>query len=336
MSRPLGTTLSGPPGVVTTNDDAPLAQLRKVVIASLNPGYKHNGARASRPYRRGFLNTLRNYDLDCHNLIGLDQLQELDLAPGSLVLLLLNEDSVLRDQSDEAKRFIEFETYCALQGIQLIHTFSQSMRIASKKMTNAILRSHAVPVPQMQSGRAVGSVFSHGNVASHGEIELLSQGDAIPDGTFGAEYIDCTHSFDGRDYHVCIRLLCVGPHVNSAFLRARNTQDGNPSVHTRDTPPDPDLINDLTQRLVTPNRWRFSKLAQGVSNSLGFGFFALDVLAARDGQLLVCEVGYKLDDVLYRSWMAPLMDQHPNPELFDGTLPVRAAEIFARHFGLAV
>jgi hypothetical protein len=148
-------------------------------------------------------------------------------------------------------------------------------------------------------------IFSNVNVGSGGAVELLERGKQVDPRRYNGEFIDTRHRFRGRDYNVCLRALCVGRVPVAFYPRARPAEEGL-SVHAKDTPLDADLLNYLYRALVEPNIDRLSAICAKVAECLGLCFFAHDILPERGtSRLLLCEAGYKFDDMTLRRHLAP-------------------------------
>lgn len=127
------------------------------------------------------------------------------------------------------------------------------------------------------------------------------------------QFIDTRVAYKGRTYFATIRLLCIDDVILHAMPRARDAADGNPSVHSRDTPRDPDLVAYLHEALVVPNTDEFQQTAKAAYQALGHGFFSHDLLIeAETGRVFLCETGFKFDDLVYVRHLAPIRDLIPS------------------------
>jgi hypothetical protein len=130
----------------------------------------------------------------------------------------------------------------------------------------------------------------------------------------------------GAEYYTTIRMLCVGGALVHAFVRARPVSEGNPTVHTADTPRDAALIEHLHAALVVPNRPRLEALARRLAEVLGPGFYAHDLLVCREsGEILVCESGVKFDGPAYADHLRPVADRLPSQAILFGDGLARAS-----------
>ncbi|MCM2561410.1 hypothetical protein M8756_06135 [Lutimaribacter sp. EGI FJ00015] len=309
---------------------APETPEPEVALITFLDGHRSKGAKATGSFRRNFVQALRARGIRAHRFAGLRKLFAANLPRGSVVALSLNEDEFYRNLDLRLPAMAMLSSYCRTQGLTLIHGLEQALVLANKRATSEVLRLHSVPTPSLSSGEAATKVFSNSLSASHQAVEVLPPGAELDAGRFNVDYVDCRHQEGGQTYHVCLRALCVGPDINFVYVRARDVEHGGPSVHNVDTPQDLGLIRALHDRLVRPNEAHIQRIAAQVSHALGFGFFGIDILAAADGRLMVCEVGVKFNDVSYETHMYPIREGHPNETMLNGAAGERAAALLAR------
>jgi hypothetical protein len=302
----------------------------EVALVMFLDGHRAKGAKATGSFRRTFVRALRAQGVKARRFASLRKLFAANLPRGSVVILSLNEDEAYRNLDLRLPALAMLSSYCRAQGLTLLHGLEQALVLANKRATSEVLRLHSVPTPALSSDAAATEVFSNSLSASHHAVEVLAPGEELDADRFNVDYVDCRHREGGRTYHVCLRALCVGPDVNFVYVRARDVESGGPTVHNLDTPRDLGLINALHDRLVRPNEARVKRIAAQVTHALGFGFFGIDILAAADGRLMVCEVGVKFNDVSYETHMYPIRDGHPNGTMLTGRAGERAAALFAQ------
>jgi hypothetical protein len=178
-------------------------------------------------------------------------------------------------------------------------------------------------------GVAPARVFSNERAGSHTPTAVIETGAPLDPTRYNTEWIDTRHELGGREYYVALRAMAVGQRCISVFVRARPVQDGDASVHNSDTPLDPMMWNFFYERLVVPNRKTIQTLCERIASVLGLGFYAHDLLPDRTvGELLVCETGFKFDDVSYRQHFWPLRGQLMAEEFLTTEFPIRSAEAF--------
>jgi len=199
--------------------------------------------------------------------------------------------------------------------------------IASKPCTAERLEAHGIAVPaRVQRPAADGAVFSNAVTGSGLPAFVLASGDAFDPSRHNTEFVDTRVIVDGVAYYTTPRLLCVGGTLVHAYVRARPAAEGRPSVHAADTPRDPGLIEHLQRVLVEANRARLVDLARSLGDALGPGFYAHDLLVCnRTGAILVCETGYKFNDMAYTTHLAPIAARLASHRLMFGPDFARAS-----------
>lgn len=234
--------------------------------------------------------------------------------PKSYVLLHYNELFVVQHGKVDWLRAREAELTAL--GHKLLHSVEYGRLVGHKVRQNRALTAAGVPMPRLiEKGDQFDTVFSNQVSNAHVPVELVKAADDLDADRYNTDYVDCRHEFRGETWNVCIRAQAVGEQVLFSWIRAGT----GPSVHTRDTPVDPELINHFHQKLIRPNMDQIHEIAKGVKKALGVGLYAHDLLpCARTGRLFLCETNFKFYDGNHRFHMAPIAAQHPVPALFDG------------------
>ncbi len=117
--------------------------------------------------------------------------------------------------------------------------------------------------------------------------------------------------------------MCIGEVITHAFVRARPVTSGSPSVHTKDTPVDLDMLSALYSQLVGPNEQSLQELANRIANAAGPGFYAHDVLIdAQTKKAYLAETGYKFDDRSYCKRMSNIVSALPSMKGFSNPAEV--------------
>ena len=162
-------------------------------------------------------------------------------------------------------------------------------------------------------------IFSNAKVGSGEDVFVLENAEEIDDNRYNAEFIDTRIPFENGDYFTCVRLVCIGTRTLQIYIRARNVEENNPSVHSRDTPKNPELLEHLYGKLVAPRLEELHALGKRIGCALGPGFYAHDVLVDNNsGHLFMCETGFKFYDHTYCNWMMNLInDRNFQHMLFD-------------------
>ena len=184
--------------------------------------------------------------------------------------------------------------------------------LADKLISHRAFEAGGVPVPALFAKK--GFVRQRAGTGLETFMDLGSGGAVSGDDTrIRTEFVDTAVTFDGRRYYTTVRLLCVDDIVLHAYPRARDVQEGNGSVHSRNTPLDPALIEHLHQTLVATRAEDFSRVARRLFDVLGHGFYAHDLLIdQKDGSISVCESGFKFDDRTYTGHLKPISDKIPS------------------------
>lgn len=202
--------------------------------------------------------------------------------------------------------------------------------LRDKRRLNAVLRNAGIAVPSMiETESSTATVFSNAAIGSHRPVFLRSPGEPLDADRYNTEFVDTSREHRGRRYFICLRAMAVDETLVSVYVRARRTEEGDPSVHSRDTPVDADLINHFYSELVTPNMARLVDLCRQIGSTLGPGFYAHDILPCSDTRrLLVCETGYKLTDNVYRRHLQSLEDTLTFSDFLTDSEATRSAEAF--------
>ena len=183
--------------------------------------------------------------------------------------------------------------------------------IRSKRRTHEVLTAAGVLMPELKAV-ADKPVFSNANASSGAKVKVLEAGEQLDNERYNTEFIDTRQRVNGKEYYTTVRLLCVGPYVTHAFVRARDVSEGDPNVHLKNTPRDARLIKVLEQRLIEPNGAQFSELAERTYDALGPGFYAHDILVeAGSNRVLMCETGFKFNDAPFAEWVEAVKSQLP-------------------------
>jgi hypothetical protein len=179
--------------------------------------------------------------------------------------------------------------------------------VARKDETNRRLAAGGVRVPRILDRLKPGETAFSNEVGTTGaEVRLVADGGALDPARYNTELVDTRRGFRGAEYHTTVRLLCVGSRTVAAWVRARPVDQGSPSVHSRDTPVDPELIEHLHGELVAGRDAEFAALAARIATAIGPGFFAHDLLIDRTtGEILLCETGLKFHDTTYTNHLRP-------------------------------
>ncbi len=203
--------------------------------------------------------------------------------------------------------------------------------IGNKSAANKFFSDCGVLMPKIQIGAAATErVFSNRNSDSGAEVWLVPKGDALDGMRYNTKFIDTRISVNNREYYTTVRLMCIGGIVTHSFVRARSVDEGNPSVHAKDTPVEGRLMNALYEMIIEPNRRAFLDLARQIADALGPGFYSHDVLIEKTTQrVFLAESGFKFDDATYYGRLAPIVPEIPSMKGFSSSKEAAESSIQA-------
>jgi len=220
---------------------------------------------------------------------------------GSVIIPIYNEERAGKQASSPAviafTRAIEAKTRFLSRRCILANRVRTGRIISDKSLANRVLSRANVLMPRLITApKSEERTFSNANVGTEMPGTVVSPGDEIDRARYNTKFIDTIHEFRGFSYYVALRALCVGPRPIAIFPRVRPVSDGDPSVHAKDTPLDPDLLNDVYEKTVAARRSEINSICQKIFDVLGFGFYAHDLLPEREtGNTYLCETGFKFD-----------------------------------------
>lgn len=175
--------------------------------------------------------------------------------------------------------------------------------IRDKKETNLFFSEHHISVPGHNLDERT-NVFSNARFGTGARACIVDNSQELDEERYNTQFIDTTVRFKESVYFTCIRLMCIGTYLTRIYIRARDVSENNPSVHTKDTPKDHELLNYLHETLVAPRLEAFRELSYRIGCLLNPGFYAHDVLIDnKTGQLFLCETGFKFYDDTYEERM---------------------------------
>ena len=164
--------------------------------------------------------------------------------------------------------------------------------------------------------RAGVQIFSNAIRDTGAEVQLLDDMRETDANRYNTEFIDTRVDFRGESYFTTVRLMCVGPEIVHAYVRVRPTKEGNPSVHAKDTPMHPELIEYLQERQVRQRYDELARLAECLSDTLGYGFYAHDLLiASNSSDIFVAESGFKFNDWSYTDRLDSIKEYLPSHKI---------------------
>lgn len=224
--------------------------------------------------------------------------QELEISEGVPVVLinLMNE---IYDDLDEYN--IPDDVWKKANAI--FNSHRTAVVIQDKRKANETLSGQGITMPSLKIDEGK-KIFSNARIGSGENVFVLEKIQEVDEGRYNAEFIDTRVPFGNAVFFTCVRLVCIGTRTLQIYVRARDVEEDNPSVHSKDTPKNPELLEHLYSHLVAPRVEELHALGDRVGRVLGPGFYAHDVLVDNEsGHLFMCETGFKFYDHTYCDWM---------------------------------
>ncbi len=256
---------------------------------------------------------LAEYDIAFAYFRSVEELMTARKVPAELAVLpLYNEVDCYANQATYEPVLRALEDFVRhTSGKPTLHRFDLACTLANKLATNALFREVGVPTPAIVSANsyAGGRVFANAIAESAADVRILDSSDVLDATQYNTQFIDTTQVWRGREYYVCPRAVCAGRRCVTVLVRAAPKELGTASVHVRNTPHDPALLNHLYTRLLE-DRDTITGLCDAVGRRLGPGLYAHDLLPDREsGQIFICETGFKVQNDNFARWMAPIQSQ---------------------------
>ena len=280
------------------------ARARVVMVAMGKDGLRSRGKVTPKLFFPAFCRSIAQcgigsaYVNDVH---GLKQELLLSDAVPTILIDLINEDF-----DDVVNEDIPQEL---LQGVRAVFNSRRIARIVrDKEAANRFLSENHVPMPRL-GGLENRRVFSNARLGSKEGVAVHHGVDDLDGDRYNTEFVDTRVRYEGKVYFTSIRLMCIGSLLLQVYVRARDQNENDPSVHNANTPRDKRLLAHLYGDLVTPRLDEFVSLAERIGSVLGPGFYSHDVLIDKEsGELLVCETGFKFYDGTYSERMLGILD----------------------------
>jgi len=222
-----------------------------------------------------------------------------NMYKNAVLVLVFNESCALAEY--EYDELVRVNAAMNLRSERVVVCCSpQAGRIMGNKLsTNIELSKIGVPMPRVVTSQSETEVFTNDLVGAGATVKVGRE--PQPD-RYNTEFVNTLHEFRGKKYYVNIRAMCIGAATYALIVRARDSSEGNPSVHTRDTPHDAKLLNYLEASVLMPRAAAIMEICQLAGEKLGLGFYAYDILPdANRNQVFVNEVGFKFDEWTVRA-----------------------------------
>lgn len=188
-----------------------------------------------------------------------------------------------------------------LRRCRLIHPLAVGRIIGDKIATNRALTAAGVLCPPLiDTPTHDRDVFQNAPATTQHPVRIVPAGEPLDPTMYNTEVIDTTYRHGGRTYHAAVRAMCAGGLIGSVFPRFRDIREGSPSVHDKNTPRDPALINDFWYDRIEPHHAALTAACARIGEVYGLGFYAHDfALCARTDRWFLLESGLKLNE---RTW----------------------------------
>lgn len=197
-------------------------------------------------------------------------------------------------------------------GTVIVHGSEMGGIIGSKRQSHDFLTAAGVPMPRLVIDQSSNSyVFSNEDRSTGSKVHVLDPGAPLSRSRYNTEFIDSSHRFDGADYYVYIRAFAVGSTCTTIYVGFRPVSDEEQSVHLKDMPLNPGLVNHVSHSIVARYGRQVHELCTLLGNNLGLGFYSHDfVPSRRTGDVYLSETGFKLDaGEIIRRHLWPIRDQ---------------------------
>ncbi len=185
--------------------------------------------------------------------------------------------------------------------------------VGCRKITNTLLAEHGISVPKQNpppSGQR--KIFSLGGGYPN-SATVTNTYEQLESGRYNVEFIDTRIAFQNKTYFTSLRMMCIGSRVVKFIIRARDCEEQRPEARDRNTPPNPNLIDHIYQKIVTSNQNRLLAMVEDIEAVYGPGFYAHDIVLDKDtGIPYLCETELKFfPDTYTRTFRGLLDDTHP-------------------------
>ena len=224
--------------------------------------------------------------------------QELEISEGVPTVLI----SLIHETYDDLDEY-DIPEDLLKQANAIFNSHRTAGIIRDKRKANETLSRQGIMMPSLKIDEGK-KIFSNARVGTGENAFVLEKLQDVDDGRYNAELIDTRIPFENSVYFTCVRLVCIGTRTLQIYVRARDVEENNPSVHSKDTPKNPELLEHLYGNLVAPRLEELHALGNRIGRALGPGFYGHDVLVDNNsGHLFMCEAGFKFYDHTYSNRM---------------------------------
>lgn len=213
--------------------------------------------------------------------------------PDILILIYCEEDEPAYEVLPDVERKAVSEN----PNVVIYNATETGNLIKDKMRTNLLLSQHA-PFPKIIKNNVKHKVFVNDLIGCQKEV-IISDGD-IEEGKYNTRFIETLAEYNGNEYRLAIRAHVVTTPkqsmVTDMWMRFRSATE-SPSVHCHDAVAiaqhSPEVKNYFTGQYLSKYYYKAITAACGACGRLGCGFYAVDMLPGIDGDVYICEIGFK-------------------------------------------
>ena len=268
----------------------------KIVIAAMgSDGFNTRGKVKAKHFFPSFCRVLGQYGIESTYVKDITALEkEIQSSKGMPTILI----DLVNETYDDPYAY-EIPEVLSRKLSAVFNSRHLARIIRDKKEAKAFLSRNNILMPSIASLEHK-KIFSNARIGSQAPVLVYENVTEMDEGRYNTEFIDTRIRFQNTVYYTTVRLMCIGSRLLSAYVRARDERENNPSVHAADTPQDRELLHYLYELLILSRIEEYSMLAKKLGSVLGPGFYAHDILVANEsGELYVCETGFKFFDNSY-------------------------------------
>ena len=281
----------------------PKSPRANVIVTALTSGGMGGNGKGSKGFLPPFLRELRRQGYATYLCTSLNQLERMISRKDDVILInVFGEDQ----HSISSERMSRAEAKA-----RLVFNRSQIGPIlADKQKSLEHFTKYGVPMPPAP---VTGTpIFSNERTGTALPVKIVDTPEQADQTRYNRAMIDTVQTFEGRSYYTSVRLMCIADRIVHTMVRARPIEQNSPSVHSKDTPLNPELLKFFQDHLINSQLHRYHELANQMHDALGACFAAHDVLVDAQGDgVFVCEAGFKFFDETFQKHIAPIRANLP-------------------------
>lgn len=296
----MGRQITGPADDRCPQPKSPLAN---VIVTSLTRGGLGGNGKGSKGFLPPFLRELRRKGYATYFCTSLSELERMvNRNLNTIVINVFGEDH----HNITSERMSRAEAKARL----VFNRSEIGSILADKQRSLEHFTKHGVPMPPPPVAGT--PVFSNERTGTALPVKIVDTPEQADESRYNRAMIDTVQTFEGRSYYTSVRLMCIADRIVHAMVRARPVEENSPSVHSKDTPLDPELLKSLQAHLINSQMQRYQELAHQMHDALGPCFAAHDVLVESQGDgVFICEAGFKFFDGTFQKHITPIRNDLP-------------------------